>query len=144
MELSYIFSKENFFYISGNGNPEFLLVFQKKTVLIFQETETRKNSLYFRKRKFRIFQGTGILTKLLTFQEVTFRAGKKTTLKKFLIFREMEISSHRLKKLLTFQEVIWKAWRSNKKNLLKLVSYDVFSVFTTVKHREIPCEANVI
>ena len=62
---------------------------------------------------------------------------KKPTLKKFLIFREMEISSHRLKKLLTFQEGIWKAWKSNKKNLLKLASYDVFSVFTTVKHRDL-------
>ena len=107
MELSYIFSKEKRKkFQETETRKKFLLFFQKKTVLIFQETETRKNSLYFRKRKFRIFQGTGILTKLLTFQEVTFRAGKKPTLKKFLIFREMEISSHRLKKLLAFQEGI--------------------------------------
>ena len=37
MELSYIFLKENFSYISGNGNP-------------------LKNSMYFRKRKFLMFQ----------------------------------------------------------------------------------------
>ena len=52
MELSYIFSKESFFYISGNGNPEKVsFSFSKencsyisgngnpKKFLIFQETE---------------------------------------------------------------------------------------------------------
>ena len=29
------------------------------------------------------------------------------------------------------------------KNLLEVVSYYGFSIFTTVKHREIPCGANV-
>ena len=40
MEISYIFSKESFPYISGNQHPE------------------KKNSLYFRKRNFLIFQET--------------------------------------------------------------------------------------
>ena len=31
-----------------------------------------------------------------------------------------------------------------QKNLAKVVSYDVFSVFTTEKHRQMPCEANVM
>ena len=26
-------------------------------------------------------------------------------------------------------------WKSNKKNLLKVASYDAFSIFTTAKHR---------
>ena len=41
------------------------------------------------------------------FQEVTFRTQKmkkKPTLKKFIIFQEIELSSTKLKKLLIFQE----------------------------------------
>ena len=30
------------------------------------------------------------------------------------------------------------------KNLLKVVSYDVFSIVTTLKHRKSPCEVNVM
>ena len=41
----------------------------------------------------------------LIFQEVTFRARKKgPTLKKFLTFREVELSGSKLKKLIIFQE----------------------------------------
>ena len=71
--MSYVFSKENCSYISGNGNPE-------------RET---------------------------------------------------------LKKLLIFQEVTCKARKTNKKSALKtfLVSYDVFAIFTSVEHIEVPLEA---
>ena len=56
----------------------------------------------------------------------------------------MEFSSLKPKKLLIFKEGILKIWKRNKKSLLKVVSDDVFSIFATVEHREIPCEANVM
>ena len=64
-----------------------------KKVLIFSQ---KKISLYIAKWNFS--------KKLLTFQEGTFRAQKikKPTQKKFLIFREMELFSPKLKKLLYF------------------------------------------
>ena len=92
MENSYIFSKESSSYISGNRNPEKIpYISQKRAFLIFSKTETPKISLYFRKQNF------------LIFQEVTFRARKV-----FLIYREMELSSPKLKKLLIFQEELSK------------------------------------
>ena len=58
--------------------------------------------------------------KLLTFQEVTFRAPNiNPTLKKFLTFREMELSRPKLKKVLIFQEGIYKAPKTNDKSALK-------------------------
>ena len=61
------------FYISRNKNPkEFHTFSQRKTFLIFQETETlEKIFMFFWKKAF------------LTFQEME-------TLKKFFIFQEME------------------------------------------------------
>ena len=47
-KASYISGNETFQStpITGNGNPEKILAFsQKKAILLFQETETRKNSL---------------------------------------------------------------------------------------------------
>ena len=54
----------------------------------------------------------------------------------------MEFSSPKPKKLLYLWREFLK-FQKQKKTLLKVASYD-FSIFTTVKHREIHCEANVM
>ena len=54
----------------------------------------------------------------------------------------MELSSLKLKKLSSGGKL--QSLNIKQKNLFKVVSYDVFSVFATVRHREIPCEANVM
>ena len=38
----------------------------------------------------------------------------------------------------------FKSLKIKQENLLKVVFYDVFSIFITVKHKEIPCGANVM
>ena len=57
----------------------------------------------------------------------------------------MELNSLKLKKLLMFQKGTYKTPKTNKKSALKkfLVSCEVFVIFTSVKHRKIPCEANL-
>ena len=92
---------------SSSNIRKFLIFYQKKGFLLFQETETPKQN-------FSIVQmemGNGHPKKFLIFQEVTFRTRKmkKPTLKKLLTFREMELSSPKLKKMLIFQERTWKA-----------------------------------
>ena len=63
-------------------------------------------------------------------------------IKEFLIFSEMELSSPKLIKLLYFW---WELEKPEKKSALKkcFVSYDVFAIFTAVKHSEILCEAKI-
>ena len=53
----------------------------------------------------------------------------------------MELFSNNLKKLLIFQEGTDKPPKTNRKSAPKklLVSFDVFAIFTAVKHREISC-----
>ena len=65
-------------------------------------------------------------------------------IKFFFIFREKELSSPKLKKLLIFQVGTCTKPKEQKKSALKkfLVFYDVFTIFTVVKHRGISCEAN--
>ena len=78
---------------------------ERKLLLYFRKQKSQKNSLRLRELNFFYISGNGNPKKLLIFQEVTFRAQmmKKTTLKMFLIFREMDLSSSGIKKLLTFQ-----------------------------------------
>ena len=53
----YIFLKESFSYISGNRNTENnSLYFSKRSIFMFQETETRKNYLYFSNKTFLYFK----------------------------------------------------------------------------------------
>ena len=56
----------------------------------------------------------------------------------------MGISSPKCKILLIFQEELPMPQKTNKISAPKkfLVSYDVFVIFTAVKHREIALEAN--
>ena len=49
------------------------------------------------------------------------------------MFWEMKFSSPKPKKLLIFKKGFLKVWKTNKKIMLKVISYDVFSIFTTVK-----------
>ena len=78
------FLKRKLFLYFGNGNPERkFLYFRKGNFLIFLETKTLKNFLYFRKRN------------LLNSKN-----------KKFLIFWEMELSSHKIRNFPIFQEGI--------------------------------------
>ena len=92
-----------------------------------KKIQPEKNSLYFRKRnflalilkkcrkrksrkKFFTFQETEALKKLLTFQETKpfspshKKLKKPTPPKKFLIFREMELSNSKSKKFLIFSQ----------------------------------------
>ena len=71
---SYIVSKESFSYTLGNGSLPKIFMFRKRYFLIFHEKELSE------------------LEK------------KKPTLKKCLKFREIELSSSKLKKILIFQE----------------------------------------
>ena len=104
----------------------YLTFSQTKAFLIFQETETLKNSSYLRKRNFFLFQ------------EVTFGAKimkQKPLLKSFLYFGEMEISSPKFKKLLTFQKELPKP--TNQKHFMlflikkaKFLKLDFFLIVT--------------
>ena len=127
LKKSYIFSKESFSYISGNGtldfssqarkikkiHPEkisniktFLIFSQKKAVLIFQETETRKKFIFSQKKTFLKFQETKILKKIPCISGSSFTCSKS---KKFLIFRENGTFQLQLKKLLIFQKELTKS-----------------------------------
>ena len=55
----------------------------------------------------------------------------------------MEFSSLKPKKLLIFQVRITKFVKQTRKPAQSSF-LDVFSIFTTVQHRESPCEANVM
>ena len=111
-KILYIFSKENFSYISGNGTlqnfklqklkksaprkfltlqetetPRKLLIFsQKKVVLIFREMETPKKLFIFQETELSyISRNEAFLINIsLIFQEVTFQARKIEKKKKFL------------------------------------------------------------
>ena len=66
-------------------------------------------------------------------------------MKKCVIFKKIEVCTPKLKILLIFLIllILPKPKNQTKKSALKkfLVSYGVFTVFTSVKDREIPCEA---
>ena len=57
MELSYIFSWENFSYSSGNGNSQknFVYFLKRKPLLCFGKWKPWKKSLLIKKRNFLIF-----------------------------------------------------------------------------------------
>ena len=78
--------------LSDYNIKKFLTFSQKKAFLIFEETETPKKFPIFQKTELSYISGNGNSKKLLIFQERTFRV-KKSILKKFLIFQEMELSS---------------------------------------------------
>ena len=84
---SYIVSKESFSYTLGNGSPPKIFMFRKRYFLIFHEKELSE------------------LEK------------KKPTLKKCLKFREIELSSSKLKKILIFQERTCKIRRKTNKKI---------------------------
>ena len=73
----------------------------------------------------------------LIFPESNFpssKSKKNPLLKKFLMFWEMKCFSPKPKKLLIFKERILKA-----KNLLKVVFYDIFSIFISTEMSYKPC-----
>ena len=99
-------------YISGNRNP------QKNSCIFLKESfscilgnrSPEDNSLYFRKRNFLTFREMKTSKNFLNFtRELLGSKTGKNTLKMFLIFWEMELSSTGLKKLLIFQERTCKA-----------------------------------
>ena len=83
---------------------KFLIFSQKKAFLIFRETETPTKIPYISRNGTFLYSGNGNIKKLPTFQEVTFRARKikNPTPKKFFIFQEMELSSHKIRNFLIF------------------------------------------
>ena len=88
----------------GFDIKKFLIFFQKKGFLIFQETETSDKIFIFQETELSHISGNGNPKKFLIIHEVTFQARKikKSTLKKFLIFREIELSSPKFKKFFLF------------------------------------------
>ena len=108
LKISYIFSKESFSYISGNGNPEKILCISGNgTIFNFKKQKPLKNFLYFRKS----FPSSN--------------NEKNLFWKNVLSFSKLNLLAPSLKKLI-FQERIWKAW--NKKVLKyyrfnKLITY---------------------
>ena len=75
MELSYIFSKESFSYISGNGNSEKIPYISGNKTFLYLKTESN----------FHI-------------------SGSKFSSLKIFLFWEVELSSPKLKKSFIFQE----------------------------------------
>ena len=71
------------------GIMKFLLFSQKKAFLIFRETKTPKKIFLFQKTSH--ISGSNF-------------PSSKSTLKKYLILQEIELSSPKLIKLITFQE----------------------------------------
>ena len=51
MELSYIFSKESFSYISGSGNPKKLFVFRKWNFQSSKKKKKKKKKIIIIKKK---------------------------------------------------------------------------------------------
>ena len=132
LKLSYIFSNKNFSSISGSRtfSKNFLYFrrelselkkqkqthswklsynFSKKNFLIFWEmvlsgSQIKNGLMFSQKEVFLIFWERQLFKKFLIFQAGTFKAQKikKSTLKKFLIFCQMELSSPKLKKILYF------------------------------------------
>ena len=97
-----------FSYISRNriscyNIEKFLIFSQKKAFLILLELETPQ--------KVFIFQKIETLKCFLYFRKWLswFSKEEEPTLKKFLIFWEIELASHRLKKLPVFQEELSKS-----------------------------------
>ena len=74
----------------------------KKAFLVFQETEIPEKLFLFQETEISYISGSRNFEKLVIFLEVTFRARKikKPTLKKLLIFQEMEKISSTLGLLL--------------------------------------------
>ena len=79
------------------SRKKLFIFYQKKAVL---KTETTKNSLCFRKRNLLLFEETGTLKNILHFRKwlSVLEKWKETTLKKFPIFQEMELSNLKLLK----------------------------------------------
>ena len=132
--------KNPFFYPSLKNNDKKksalkkFLIFLKKAFLTFQESEL---SNIFLKKFFLFFWKWNFLALRIKISGRNFLARKiKKTLTKFLIYGEMELSSHKLKELLYFRRELAMSENQTKKSPPKrfFVSY-VFTIFTVVKPR---------
>ena len=98
----------------------FLYFLKRKFLLYFKKQKPKKYCLYFRKQN--SYNSVNRNSKkLFIFSEVTFRGQniKKATLKKLLIFREMELSSPLI------QEKTCKVWKTNKKIFFR-TNYNIY------------------
>ena len=91
----------------SNSNIKKILIFLKRNLFIYVgKQKPPKNFLFFMERNFLIFQETETL-KISYISASNFpslKKEKKTTLKKFLIFQEMDLSSLKTENSLIFQE----------------------------------------
>ena len=98
------FPIRSFSYISGNGTFYTKDFLKKKFFLYFGKwnflAPKLKTLLYFFRKKLFLYFGKGNFLALRTFRAQ--KVKKNPTLKTFLIFQEMELSSPKLKKLLHF------------------------------------------
>ena len=98
----------------------FLYFLKRKFLLYFKKQKPKKYCLYFRKQN--SYNSVNRNSKKpFIFSEVTFRAQniKKATLKKLLIFREMELSSPLI------HEKTCKVWKTNKKIFFR-TNYNIY------------------
>ena len=91
----------------SNSNTKKTLIFLKRNLFIYVgKQKPPKNFLFFMERNFLIFQETETL-KISYISGSNFpslKKEKKTALKKFLIFQEMDLSSLKTNNSLIFQE----------------------------------------
>ena len=116
LKISYIFSKESFSYISGNG-----------TFLYFMKRKPPRNFLYFLKRKLFLY------------------FAKWKSPKNSLYFRKWNFLAPKSKNLCFRRELV-KPQKKNKKICSEEIScleISRFAIFTAAKHREIPFEAKI-
>ena len=97
---------------------KFLMLSQKNVILIFRGMELSspktKKCIIFPRKNFSYILGNRTFLKNLFFRGnfPSSKNKKKPTLKKFLIFREMELFSPKLKKLFIFQKGTFRAWQT--------------------------------
>ena len=95
VETFLMFSQKKAALISQETeNPKILFILsQKKAFIIFRKTETPNSFFIFQEIEFSNILGTRNSKNFLYFRKENFRRSKnkKITLKRFLIFREMEL-----------------------------------------------------
>ena len=133
-------------YISANGNPVKLLIFQEKKLFHISENQNPEKNFTFQETELYYIPENGNPKKTSCISGGNFMSSKnekRPLVKISLYFRKWNLHAPSLKDFLYFKRS-FQSLKIKQKSLLKVISFDVFSIFATVKHRDIPCEANVM
>ena len=109
--------------LSSSNIKKFLRFSQKKTVVIIQEMETRKNSSCFRKRNFLIFQETDTLKKHISGSNFLSSKKKNSPLKHLLYFGKWSFLAPGLKHFSYFWGELAKPENQTRSYSLELPTY---------------------